>query len=395
MGSANAGRLKALASEKGRHRIDDGLCLFVRDEGKPLWVFRYVAVSGKRRDMAIGPFESMSLPDARAEIQRWKSERQAGRDPIEVRKAAAKASLEENRKATSLREYAKEYHALQIGVWKNDKHAAQWLNSLEHLGPLLDKPIREITSASLLTVLESLNCEHHETATRIRQRVEAVYDRAIIAGIVEANPAAPLKRALRAPAKKSHHASMSYKDLPGFVRRLRDSDGAQSTRLAFEWMILACARTNEVLQATWQQINEDRTKWTIAAEHMKSGEEHEVHITARMREILTAIEAQRGEGWEWIFPSAQGRKNAMSNGAFLAVLKRMGLNGKVTPHGMRATFSTWAYERSRMRGEIIEAALSHQESNAVKAAYNRADYWQQRVELADAWSAYCQSMPQS
>lgn len=92
MGITSASRLKSLASEQGRHRIDDGLYLLVRDEAKPTWVFRYVAVGGKRRDITIGCFETLSLPEACAEVIRWQRKRQAGRDPIEVRTAANKAA---------------------------------------------------------------------------------------------------------------------------------------------------------------------------------------------------------------------------------------------------------------------------------------------------------------
>lgn len=82
----------------------------------------------------------------------------------------------------TLGEYACEYQQSQAPSWKNVKHAAQCCSSSTHPGDLLKEPIS-------------------------RQRIEAVYDRAIIAGIVDANPAASLKRALRAPAKKRHFAS--------------------------------------------------------------------------------------------------------------------------------------------------------------------------------------------
>lgn len=394
MGSINASRLKTLATEPGRHRVDDGLYLLVREGARPTWVFRYVAVGGKRRDMAIGSFETLSLPDARAEVLRWQRERESGRDPIEVRKAANQAAEMGVKRGRTLREYATEYHELQKSSWKNQKHSAQWLSSLHHLGPLLDRSIDSISSADLLDVLELLNKSHHETATRVRQRIEAVYDRAMIAGIASANPATPLKRALRAPAQKEHFASMPYSQLPAFLRRLRDCDAAQSTRLGFEWLILGSSRTTETIAATWSQINADRTIWTIPAELIKTSDPHQVPITQRMREILLAMEPQRSPGWDWLFPSPQGKRNSLSNGAFLALIRRMGLANRVTAHGMRASFSTWAYENTNFRGEIIEAALAHSESNAVKAAYNRASYWSQRIELAEAWNSFCLSTHQ-
>lgn len=391
MGELNAAALKKLSQTEGRHRVDDGLYLVVREGRQPAWVFRYVAMGGQRRDMVLGSFGVLSLPDARTEAVRWQRERQAGRDPIEVRKGTKEAAVQAARKAVSLRECAQQHHALLAQTWKNDKHSAQWLSSLEHLGGLLDLQITDVTSAALLEKLEVLNKEHHETATRIRQRVEAIYDRAIISQLVTVNPASPLRRALRAPAKKTHFASMPFAEIPAFVRRLKDCDAGQTTRLGFEWLILSASRTNEVQFATWSQLNADRTIWTIPAEQMKAGAKHDVVVTDRMRRILEAMEPYRGDGWDWIFPSPQSRRNPLSNGAFLAVVRRMGLIGKATPHGMRASFSTWAYENTTFRSEIVEAALAHNESNAVKAAYNRATYWAHRVELANEWSRFCLS----
>lgn len=118
MTSMTAGRLKALSTTPGRHRIDDGLYLLVRDVVNSTWVFRYVAVGGKRRDMTIGPFDAISLPDARKQVQRWQAERKEGRDPIEIRKASIKSAASEAKAAVSLLAYAKEYHALRLPTWK-------------------------------------------------------------------------------------------------------------------------------------------------------------------------------------------------------------------------------------------------------------------------------------
>lgn len=141
MASKNTGRLQALSTVAGRHRTDDGLYLYVRDGARPIWLYRYVGSDRKRRDMSIGRFESMSLPDARAEVLRWNAERKEGRDPIDIRKSAMEQAEMASRAAVTLREYAIEYHALRLSTWKNEKHAAQWLSSLNHLGKLLALPL--------------------------------------------------------------------------------------------------------------------------------------------------------------------------------------------------------------------------------------------------------------
>ena len=384
--------LRALVSKgTGKMRVAHGLYFIARSDRRPSWEFRYTSPDGgKRRSFVIGRYPDLGLAEARNRTAEYRQQVADGIDPIEARNAARREAEWQRDQAITLREAATELHKRLRPTWKNDKHATQWLSSLEQLGALLDRPLATITSAELLAQLEHLNQTHHETAKRIRQRVEAIYDRAIVQGRVRENPATPIKRELRAPKQTRHHAALNWRELPDFLARLRDSDAAQSTRLGFEWLILAAARTNEVTGATWAEIDADRQIWTIPAVRMKvDGEnrDHHVPITDRMRDILKAMENQRGE-WPWLFPSPQRRRQSMSNGAFLALIRRMGLAGRATGHGMRSTYSTWAYETQHVRSDVVEASLAHVEEETAKAAYNRAEYWAERVRLAQAWTDY-------
>ncbi|ORE89270.1 integrase family protein [Oceanococcus atlanticus] len=385
-----AAQVERLAKQAGRHHVDDNLYLDVKARGRPSWLFRYVSpITARRRDMSLGVYPQVTLAFVNERASKWRAVIAEGRDPIDVRdelKAAAKQ--QEAHKALTLRKAAIDFVEFKRHSWRNDKHAAQWLNSLEHLGALFDQPMLAIESPALFAVLEPLNVHKHETATRIRQRVEAVYNREMLRGAVKHNPAVALRGHLPAPAKKQNFASLPWKDAPGFVKRLRDSDLSQSTRLAFEFLILTASRTSEVIHATWDEVDLDSGVWTISASRMKAAESHDVPLCGRAIEILEAMSVQRGERWNWLFPSPQRRVQPISNNAFLSALDRMGLRGKVTAHGFRSTFSTWAYESSHARSEVIEAALAHRELNAVKAAYSRADYWDQRVELAKSWGQF-------
>lgn len=388
-----AAQVERLAKQTGRHHVDDNLYLDVKARGHPSWLLRYVSpITARRRDMSLGIYPQVTLAFVNERASKWRAVIAEGRDPIDVRdelKAAAKQQAAH--KALTLRKAAIDFVEFKRHSWRNDKHAAQWLTSLEHLGALFDQPMAEIHSPALFTVLEPLNTHKHETATRIRQRVEAIFNREMLRGSVAHNPATALRGHLASPAKKQNFASLPWRDTPGFVKSLRDSDLSQSTRLAFEFLILTASRTKEVIEATWDEVDLERCVWTIASERMKTGAPHEVPLGERAIEILIVMRAQRGERWNWLFPSPQRRTNPISNNAFLAALDRMGLRGKVTAHGFRSTFSTWAYENLDIRGDVIEAALAHCESNAVKAAYSRADYWSQRVELAGVWSKFVTS----
>ena len=74
--------------------------------------------------------------------------------------------------------------------------------------------------------------------------------------------------------------------------------------------------------------------------------------------------------------------------AMLELLKRMGVAERTTVHGLRASFSTWAYTTNAGRPDAIEACLAHKEADRVKAAYNRSDFADERRQLLAAWADY-------
>ena len=388
-----ASQAEKLAKTVGRHRADDNLYLHVRNTGKPTWLFRYVAPDGKRRDMSLGQFPALSLANARAETMEWREALQRGEDPLAVRKAAKDAVRREAIASSyTLRIAAQELCDHLRPSWKNAKHAQQWMNSLSHLGAgLLDKPLVEIETSELLAKLEAIHANVPETAKRIRQRIEATFDRAMLLGHVRHNPATPLKRALRKSKRKKHFAALPWQEIPAFITRIRQSNMERSSRLAFEYMILSVARTNEIINATWSQIDLTRNRWSVPAPAMKMDEDHHVPIQPRMREILLEAQSLKLAGHDWIFPSPASQTRQLSNNVFLAAIKRWGMKGNVTGHGMRSSFSDWAYETQPIRGDVIEAVLAHKEDDASKAAYARTDYWDLRVQLSAAWEVFALS----
>jgi integrase len=61
--------------------------------------------------------------------------------------------------------------------------------------------------------------------------------------------------------------------------------------------------------------------------------------------------------------------------------------GKFSPHGVRATASTWLNERG-YRADVIERQLAHSERNQIRASYNHADYLAERRAMLQAWSDF-------
>lgn len=390
-----------------------GLLLRVRGDSSS-WVLRYTSPAGRRREMGLGVALRGSarqigdgLTGTRDAAHKARELLRQGLDPIEQRentRAAArvletKAKADKARERWTLARCSRDYHQRVIERTRTDKHAAQWISSLEHHIPvaLWHAPIDSITPPALLEALERATPHEDarrpgdlsETLRRIRQRLDSVFEDAMFFGRCASNPAAAIKRKLRETRPvndKGQLKALDYHEAPVLLARIRATPGTAARCL--EFAVLTAARTSEAMLATWNEFDLDRGAWTIKAERMKAGEAHTVLMPPRAIEI---VKAQAGQDDELVFPTPQpGREGkAMSNMALLAVLDRLGVRSRTTVHGLcRATFSTWGHEINAARPDVIEACLAHREEDRVKAAYNRASFNDERRALLTAWANY-------
>lgn len=390
-------------ADDGDYPDGGGLILRVRG-GMGSWVHRYTSPAGKRREMGLGKLDrssakaiGKSMTDARDAAEDARRLLREKIDPIEHRDAerarAAQAleikRAETKREQATLARVAREYHAKVIEPHRTPKHAHQWLQSLELHVPdtLWHKPIADVTGPEVLDFVTGLQAKIPETAARVRQRLEAIFDDAEFRGVSTGNPARAIRRKLRETKKgraRGSFAALPFAKAPAFLTELRKREGISAR--ALEFAMLTAARTGEVIGATWDEFDLQAGVWTVPATRMKGGEPHAVFLSQRAREI---VESMRELGQGFVFPSPELDGAAMSNMAMLTLLRRMDKAGETTVHGLcRATFSTWAYETAAARPDVIEACLAHRESDRVKAAYNRAQFTTERAALLAAWADY-------
>lgn len=388
----------------GEHGDGAGLLLRV-DTDNARWVLRYSAPdgSGRRREMGLGACERHSLQAAGRSLALARERATAARellkrgvDPIDQRadeRAAAVAAAAERkslqqRATLTLARAARDYHARAVEPVCTAKHAAQWIASLEQHVPaaLWHAPIATIEAPALLDAVAELALKVPETAHRVRQRLEAVFDDAEFRKLCAGNPARALRRKLgkAGRGRKGQFAALPFAEVPAFMQRLREQPGIAARALGFA--ILTAARTGEVLGATWREFDADAALWTVPAARMKAGEAHVVHLSDR---ALAILRDQRALGAEHVFPSPLNLAQPLSNMSMLALLRRLGVADKTTVHGFRAAFSTWAYETAAARPDVIEACLAHSEADRVKAAYNRAQFATERAALLKRWGDFC------
>lgn len=367
-------RLSARAAAtlgEGTHPDGGGLYLQVRG-GARSWVLRY-QLSGKRREMGLGPLAVVGLADARERAQEARRLLVDGIDPLEYRRRARAAVG-----ATWGACVDALVDSLRPG-WRSPKQADQWLASLRDHGPDRDMPVKAVTTPVALACLQRVWTTKTETATRLRGRCERVWDYARVSELVAGdNPfrwRGHLDKLLPKPSKvarPAHFRAMPYGDLSAFMARLRERESL--TRLALEFAILTAARTGEVIGAQWAEFDGD--VWTRPAERMKAGVAHAVPLVPRAVEILDSLPRSR--------PPFRLSENAMLY--FLQRAPPKGLGQPYTVHGFRSSFSDWAHETTGFPNHVIEMALAHSIRDKAEAAYRRGGLLDKRRELMAAWA---------
>lgn len=374
----------------GRYADGNGLYLIVDPSGAKRWVLRVVS-RGKRCDLGLGGLSVVTLAEARDEARRLRGMARKGLDVGAVRRAERQAL---GREVPTFAEVAKTVHAEHSKGFRNAKHAAQWLASLEaDVFPLLgDRRVDAISSADVLKVLSPIWTSKPETARRLKQRIRVVLKWAKASGLRSGdNPTDGLTEVLpRNRDAAKHHAALPYAGVPAFLSLLRGADTHAAIRLAFEFLILTATRTSEVLLATWDEIDLDAQTWTIPAARMKSGREHRVPLSARALEILEQAKTLSNDG-PFVFVGRSANK-PLSNMVFLMLLRRVGRDD-ITAHGFRSSFRDWSAERTNVPRAVCEAALAHTVRDATEAAYNRTDLFERRRSLMDTWAAFATATP--
>ncbi|HZH10678.1 MAG TPA: integrase arm-type DNA-binding domain-containing protein [Microvirga sp.] len=371
-------RTVATLTKPGRHSDGGGLYLNITASGARSWVFMW-KVSGKRREMGLGSLRDVSLSKARDRAAEARQKLADGLDPIAVR---------DKPRMMTFGEAADALIESMSSSWRNEKHRAQWKMTLTvYCEPLRDMPVAAIGTEDVLRVLKPLWTTKPETASRLRGRIERVFDFARARGQGGGeNPArwrghldAVLPK--RAKLTRGHHKAMPFDKVPAFIEALRGREGIAPR--ALEFAVLTAARSGEVMGARWGEINLEARVWTVPAVRMKAGREHRVPLSTRAVEILQDMQRRRLS--DLVFPGTKAER-PLSAMALEMVLRRMKVD--VTVHGFRSAFRDWVGECTHFPREIAEAALAHLVGDTVERAYRRGDALEKRRELMEAWANF-------
>lgn len=372
----------------GRYGDGDGLWLYVRPPDRRSWVFIYIR-QGVRREIGLGAYGNqsgkISLAEARARADEARDIIKNGGDPAKEMVHRRKAV-----KARTFGECADDLLETKQTAFRNDKHLAQWKMTLaDYAKSLRRKPVADVSTDDVVRVLRPIWQDKNETASRLRGRIEKVLDYAKALGLRSGENPARWKGHLdhilppRKRLSRGHHAAMPYAEVPAFMVRLGDVEGLGAR--ALELCILTAARSSEVLNAAWSEIDLGAALWTVPAGRMKAGKEHVVPLSTRALGVLEGLQAVRMSE-QWVFPGRDPRK-PLSNMSMTAVLRRMGAD-EFTVHGFRSSFRDWAGDATNFPRDVAEMALAHKVGDETEIAYRRASAVEKRRKLMEAWASY-------
>lgn len=387
-------QVRAAKPAEKLYRLWDGqgLLLEVLPAGAKRWVYKYT-LHGRERRFHLGAYmpgraratqqPEITLKAAREMRDEARRLVRQGIDPIARR-------LDEKRERRDAAIVTVQGVAEDWIVWVAQQkgwtaaYVEDTRRSFAHYvyGPLGQTPLADITPAMLLHKVFAplIAAGKLETARRLRQKLEQVWNHAQLAGRASSNAAMPLKGRISAPSV-THFASAKEQDVPALLVAVR-AYGNRLIEHAVLLQLLTATRPGETRGALWEEFDEDAGVWVVPASRTKRRRDHLVPLSTQAAAVLASLRPLTGHG-PVLFPSRSRWDAPMSENAILMVFGRVGF-GHVTAHGMRSLFSTTCHEHGK-DSAIIEACLAHLDSNATRATYNKAQYLPQRRELLQWW----------
>lgn len=380
----NTAFVKAV-QEPGRYgdggRGSFGLALLVRPTeagGLSKVYIQRIRVNGRETNVGLGSHPLTALSQARETAFQNARAIRSGADPLADRKRRTGIPTFEQAAETVISAHSESWKggSRTAGIWRArlSKYANPTLGALR---------VDAITSADVLGVVAPLWADKRETAQKTKSYLNAIFSWCIAEGHRADNPVDTIGAALpRAGAKVNHQRALPYAEVRGALAKVWESDAAETTKLACQFLVLTAARSGEVRGALATEVDIYSATWTIAGVRTKTRRPHRVPLSAAAMAVLDSAK-EFTAGSELIFPSPTGK--VLSDSTLSKLFREVGIEG--TPHGMRSSFRDWAAERSAVPREIAEMALGHVEGSAAELAYRRTDYFEARRALMESWAS--------
>lgn len=358
-------------------------------------MFNYYRPSDKKRaNISFGPYPDVTLAAARERRREARALLAQAIDPKRHKEEQiAFVQAEQEANANTFERMA----AMWLELKRHDVSEAyaddSWRSLELYVLPFIGSmPINQIRAPKVIEMLRPIEADgKHETVRRLCQRINEILDYSVNHGLLDANPCAAIRKVFKKPSKK-HMPTLKPTELPMLMADIANGRLDHTTRCQIEWSLHTLVRPGESAGTRWDEIDFEGRVWNIPADRMKMDRPHRVPLTSQALSLLERMKPISGHR-PYVFPGYRDPLGHINNQSANAALKRLGYGGRLVAHGLRSLGSTTLNEQG-FNPDAIEAALSHSDENEIRRAYNRTDYFEQRVIMMDWWSNHIEQASQ-
>ena len=378
-------KIRNLKKKKKLYRVADsqGLTLEINPNGSKLWRHRY-RFNNRATMMSLGPYPLVSLLEARQARNKNKQLLFKGINPKQI-----KEELNPRIRAT----FEEMFHK-----WIN-KNKNQWSigyvedtiqRSNNYLLPKLGNlPIEDIKSSEIRNLLLKIQeTGKLDMLKKVRSILNGIFKYSVGMDIIKINPVRDLPNDIFEKKPEKHYATITDpKEIPWLLDKLEQHEGTYEVRAALVIAPPVFLRPTELTGMLWSEIDFDNHLIRISKERMKTKKPHLVPMS---KQVLKALQNLRNVNIDskYVFPTSRNITKPITSDSLRLALRRVGISkDKMTTHGFRSMASTRLNELGHS-ADLIEIQLSHLPINKVRAAYNHAEYLEERRLMMQAWSDY-------
>lgn len=362
-----------------------GLALQVSTTGK-YWRYNF-RFEDKQKTLSLGQYPDISLKLVREQHEEARRLLAQGIDP---------AAVKQDKKKTQQAKHQDSFESVAIDwfnkfsePWTANHKAKVWAYLERDLFPVIgNTPISEIEPPEILKACNALvERGSIHSAHKVKQTAGQVFRYGVATGKCKRDPAADLRGALP-PAKETHYPVITKPvEVGALLRALADYQGDYATKQAINLLPYLMCRPGELRHMEWPELNFDLSVWIVPAGKMKSRREHKVPLSAQALAILETMK-EYSPNAKYVFQGLRSKDRPLSENTFNAALRRLGYTkDEMVSHGFRGMASSLLNEQG-FNPDAIEAQLAHQQGDKVRAAYNRAQYWSERVQMMNHYADY-------
>ena len=366
------------ADEKEYRELDgNGLYIRVKPDGNKSWQLRYKKPNGKWSWLGLGGYPEISGQLARKKAKELLDDVSKGENPIISKQERKQQELEQNNATFEL--LAREWLDTKLNSWVADTMTRNKGALEKHIFPIFGKRLyTTIKPIEWMNLLKGIQQEKgiYEQVNRMRAMCRDIYDFAKVTGRIDYNPLEGIQKYLQ-QGKKENMAHVSETELPTLIRAINNYP-TMDVRMGLQLLVMLFCRPTELRGAKWDEFDLEQGLWNIPEERMKKRREHVVPLPKQAIAILNELKTYETNS-EYLFPSRSDKSKPKSDTVFIMALRRMGYEGRQTPHGFRHIASTLLNNRG-FDERHIESALAHVK-DGVAGVYNKAQYLQDRANM--------------